>query len=66
VIGIPYVWGILISRSWSTTLGGFLSMDLTHAHIPMGDGTFQILYNREKFDIHVMNPDGHDYVRKCN
>jgi hypothetical protein len=62
VIDVLDAWGMLLSRRWSTALGGFLSMDLTHAHIPMGDGTFQILYNREKDDRHVMNPDGHDYV----
>jgi hypothetical protein len=45
VIDIPDAWGMLLSRSWFTTLGGFLSMDLTHVHIPMGDGTFEILYS---------------------
>jgi hypothetical protein len=45
VIDVPDAWGTLLSRIWSTYLGGFLSMDLTHAHIPMGNGTFQILYN---------------------
>jgi hypothetical protein len=40
VIGILDSWGILLSRSLSIALGGFLSMDLTHAHIPMGDVTF--------------------------
>jgi hypothetical protein len=34
------VSGILLLGSWSFSLGVFLSMDLTHAHIPMGDGTF--------------------------
>jgi hypothetical protein len=66
VIDVPDAWGMLLSRSWSTTLGGFLSMDLTHAHIPMGDGTFQILYNREKVDRHVMDPDGPDYANECD
>jgi hypothetical protein len=45
VINVLDAWGMLLSRRWSTSLGGFLSMDLTHAHIPMGDGTFQIPYN---------------------
>jgi hypothetical protein len=45
VIDVPDAWGIILSRSWYTALDGFLSMDLNHAHIPMGDGTFQILYN---------------------
>jgi hypothetical protein len=46
VIDVPDSWGMLLSRSWSSTLGGFLNMDLTHAHIPIGDGTFEIIYNR--------------------
>jgi hypothetical protein len=41
-------------------------MDITHAHIPMGDGTFQILYNREKVDRHVMDPDGPNYASEFN
>jgi hypothetical protein len=32
----------------------------------MGDGTFQILYNWEKDDRHVMDPDGPDYVSECD
>jgi hypothetical protein len=37
--------GYVRMLSWSVFLGGFLSMDLTHAHIPMGDGTFEVLYS---------------------
>jgi hypothetical protein len=43
-------------------LGGFLSMNLTHAYIPMGDGTYEILHNREKKDTHVMDLRGPNYV----
>jgi len=32
----------------------------------MVDGTFEILYNREKNDKHVMDPNGPDYVTKCD
>jgi hypothetical protein len=46
MIDVPDAWGMLLSRNWFATLGGFLSMDLTHAHIPMGDGTFDILYSQ--------------------
>ena len=52
VINVPDAWRMLLSRSWSIALGGFLSMDLTHAHIPMGIGTFKILYNRERISSH--------------
>jgi hypothetical protein len=45
VIDVLNSWGMVLLRSWYATLGGFLSMDLTHAHIPMGDGTFEVLYS---------------------
>jgi hypothetical protein len=61
VIDVPDAWGMLLSRSWVATLGGFLSMDLTHAHIPMGDGTFDILYNREVSRKHVLDQNDPDY-----
>jgi hypothetical protein len=41
-------------------------MDITHAHIPMGDGTFYILYNLEKYDKHMMDLDGPHYANKCD
>jgi hypothetical protein len=47
-------------------LGGFLSMDLTHTHIPMGDGTFEILYSRERAEKHVMDPNSPDYTSECD
>jgi hypothetical protein len=62
VIDVPDAWGMLLSRTWSSTLGGFLSMNLTHAYIPMGDGTYEILHNREKNDRHVMDLRGPNYV----
>jgi hypothetical protein len=37
-------------------------MNLTHAHIPMGDGTFEVLYNRERDEKHVTDPSGRDYA----
>jgi hypothetical protein len=37
-------------------------MELTHAHIPMGDGTFEVLYNRERADKHVIDPNDPDYT----
>jgi hypothetical protein len=62
VIDVPDAWGMLLSRTWSSTLGVFLSMSLTHAYIPMGDGTYEILHNREKNNKHVMDPIGPNYV----
>jgi hypothetical protein len=37
-------------------------MNLTYAYIPMGDGTYEILHNREKKDTNVMNLIGPKYV----
>ena len=37
-------------------------MELTHAHIPMGDGTFEVLYSQEQADKHVMDSNGLDYT----
>jgi hypothetical protein len=41
-------------------------MNLTHEYIPMGDGTFEILYSREKNDKYVMDSNGPNYVRECD
>jgi len=66
VINVTYAWGMLLSRSRYYSIWGFLSMNLTHSYIPMGNGTFQILYRQEKNDKHVMDPNGPDYVNKCD
>jgi hypothetical protein len=66
VIDVLDAQGIFLSRSWSATLGGFLSMYLTHAHIPMGYDTFEILYNWERDDRHVTDPNGPDYISECD
>jgi hypothetical protein len=62
VIDVPDAWGMLLSRTLSSTLGGFLSMNLTHAYIPMGNATHEILHNKEKKDTHVMDVRGRNYV----
>jgi len=65
VMNVPDAWGMLLSRSWPATLGGFLSMDPTHAHIPMGDGTFKIMYNQPVVENHVVYPNSPDYWSDC-
>jgi hypothetical protein len=52
VIDVLDARGMLLSRTWFSTFGVFFSMNLTHAYIPMGDGTYEILHNREK-KIHM-------------
>jgi hypothetical protein len=66
VIDVLDAWGMLLSRSWSAALGSFLNMDLTHAHNPMGDGTFEILYSQERDEKHVMDPNIPDYTSECD
>jgi hypothetical protein len=61
VIDVPDAWDMHFSRIWVATLGGFLSMDLTHAHISMGDDTFEILYSRQVVKKHVMDLFSPDY-----
>jgi hypothetical protein len=62
VIDVLDAWGMLLLRSWFDSLGFFLSMDLTHAHIPMGDGIFEVLYSLERDNKHVSDPNGLEYT----
>jgi hypothetical protein len=62
VIDVPDAWGMLLSRRWYFSLGGFLRMIFTLAYIPMDDGTYEIIHSREKNDKHVMDPNDPDYV----
>jgi len=66
VIDFLDAWGMLLSRIWSVALGGFLNMDLTHTNIPMGDGTFEILYSQERDKKHVMHPNSPDYTSESD
>ena len=66
VIDVLDALGMLLSRISFTCLRGFLSMYLTHAHIPMGDGTFEILYSWERDEKHVMDPNSFDYTSECD
>ena len=38
VADIPSKYGILLSRSWGTKLGGSLQLDMTYAKIPDFEG----------------------------
>jgi hypothetical protein len=55
-------YGILLLRTCSSSHGGFLSMNLTHAYIPMGNGMYEILHNKEKKDTYVMDLRHPNYV----
>jgi hypothetical protein len=62
VIDVPDSSGMLLLRIWYVSLGGFLIMYITHAHIPMGDGTLEVLYSQEQDEKHVMDPNSPDYT----
>jgi len=66
VIDVLDAWGILLLSTWSSALGGFLCMSLTHAYIPMGDVTYDIIHIQEKNDKHVMFMSGPNYVSEHN
>jgi hypothetical protein len=53
VIDVPDVWGMLLSRKFSSELGGTLEMDLTYVNIPLKDGTIGRLHNVSVSTIHV-------------
>jgi hypothetical protein len=46
----------------SQPLDVLLGMNLTHAYIPMSDGMYEILHNKENKDTHVMNMRVPNYV----
>ena len=37
VIDIPDIWGMLMSREWTTKLGGSIQLDLTYAIFPINE-----------------------------
>jgi hypothetical protein len=57
VVDVPDVWGMLLSRNFSTTLGGALHMDLNCLDIPMDDGTYACLPNMALKNNHVEEID---------
>ena len=48
VIDLPPVYGMLLSRKWDASLGGYLMMDLSYACIPNSNGNL-IRICREPF-----------------
>jgi len=65
VIDVSDAWGMIFSKSWVATLGDFLIIDLIHAHIPMGDGTFEIMYSRQVVKKQVMDLNHPYYHSYC-
>ena len=47
VIDVPDNWGMLLSRKWAATLGGYIQMDWTYATIPASKNT-RVILHRER------------------
>jgi hypothetical protein len=53
IVDVPYVWGMLLSRKFSSMLGGTLEMDLTYVNLPMKNGIIGRLPNVPVTGTHV-------------
>ena len=49
VANIPALFGMLLSRSWGTKIGGSIKLDLTYATIPVFGGQERRLYRETRF-----------------
>jgi ribonuclease HI len=56
VVDIPPKYGMLLSRSWGTKLGGSLQLDMTYATIPIFGGQFTHLYRETRLAFMVSDP----------
>jgi len=56
VVDIPAKYGMLLSRSWGTKLGGSLQLDMTYTTIPIFDGQFNRLYREMRLAYNVSDP----------
>jgi hypothetical protein len=62
VADIPPKYGMLLSRSWGSKLGGSLQLDITYATILVFGGQFTRLYRETKLDYIVSDPQHpHNY-----
>ena len=55
VVDIPPRFGMLLSRSWGSKVGGAIKLDLTYATIPTFRGEQRRLYRESKF-VKIMTP----------
>ena len=56
MIDVPDRWGMLLSRKWAATLGGWIQMDWTYATIPASEDSWVKLRNEKEKKYHVENP----------
>jgi hypothetical protein len=57
VADIPSKYGMLLSRSCGTKLGGSLQLDMTYATIPIFGGKFTRLYRETRMAFIVSDPN---------
>ena len=53
IVDVPDVWGMLLSRKFSSMLGGTLEMDLTYVNLPLKNGIIGRLPNVLVTETHV-------------
>ena len=56
MIDVPDKWGMLLSRKWVATLGGWIQMDWTYATILASKDSWVKLRNEKENKYHVENP----------
>jgi hypothetical protein len=57
VVDVPVNYGMLLSRSWASKLGGSLKMDMTYATILVFGGETMRLYRETKLSYTVSDPN---------
>jgi hypothetical protein len=58
VADVPINYGMLLSRSWASKLGGSLQMDMTYATIPVFGGETRRLYRGTKL-VYTISDHNH-------
>ena len=56
VVDVPAKYGMLLSRSWGTNLGGSLQLDMAYATILIFGGQFTRLYKETRLAYTVSGP----------
>jgi hypothetical protein len=56
VTDIPPKYGMLLSRSWGTKLGGYLQLDMNYTTIPIFGGKFTCMYRETRLAFMVSDP----------
>jgi hypothetical protein len=56
VVDVPAKYGMLLSRSWGSKLGGSLQLDMTYATILIFSGQFTRLYRETRLAYTVSDP----------